>query len=766
MGHLLAKSGGAPLLDHLLDVCWQANQFLQRCQPVWPNGDECNLARILAYASLFHDFGKVHSDFQAALRNQGLSFKNRHEILSLAFLSWLDIPEAEFPWIAASIATHHRGWSDLRDRFATAEPGTDVDRLSRGIPDTDAALLHELASHAEAVFEELGWPTFASYPIKPFAPLRYGGAILRALAQIKCMLGTADPPKPRRPGMKPDRDWKPALSGIHARGWLLSSDHLASFGRQPVTALLRTTNEVNRLFTDFTWKSHQEEIGSHSGSALLIAPTGSGKTEASLLWAARQSESGAHGRVIMLLPYQASLNAMQQRLIARLDPDSVKRPEAWNTTVSLLHGRAARHLYESFLKQDHAPSTAARQAKEQNQLARFFAAPVTLATVFSVIRLLFATRGPERLFVAFHGARIVVDEVHAYAPEITALTLAALGFLQGRLGARVLFMSATVPEHLERILARTLQVERKPAAPPWGAKPRHRVHLLECDSQSSEAEAEIMEAARQGSVLVVVNQVRRAIALWERLRQKLETRLLHSRFHGKDRAVIEQTLKPEPGVVLVATQAVEVSLDLDFDRCFSELAPIEAIAQRFGRCNRRGKQDGPASVAIFTAFPAGRRPELPYGEDHLKSVLHALRGFCARGPRDLTDSDVHQLVHESYPAELKARLENQVAEHTARIRKVFLDDWKPFGLESGEERRRLEDDWEKLFDGNEVLPESLIETALEEESFFGRARFLVPISQQQFHRFKKQIQWREDLSCFTIARLYGTGGLDLHTDAG
>jgi CRISPR-associated endonuclease/helicase Cas3 len=766
MSHLQAKSGdGSPLLNHLCDVCGQASQFLAIYRPEWPPEPEASLHRVLAYASLMHDFGKVHPRFQAALQPNGPRFRNRHEVLSLAFLAWLDLPAAEFRWIAASIATHHRGWHELRDRFMgdTTSEDTDLGKLSTGIPTVDAALLHEILRHAQEIFAYVGWSSFEPYPLLDFVDLDYGASISRAFSQVDCLMQAIKAGgERRRPGAPQSRDWRPILAAIHARGWLLTSDHLASFQVNEIRSAIRARSAVDDMYPDFIWKPHQMAVGEYRGSALLIAPTGSGKTEAALRWAARQAESGTHGRLCILLPYQTSLNAMQKRLIERLDSTSSAHPERWNQTVSLLHGRSARYLYESFLKLDYAPSEAQKSAKDQNELARLFAAPLAVSTVFSVIRLLFATRGPERLMVAFSGARIVVDEIHAYAPEVTALTLAALVFLKRHLGAQVLFMSATVPDHLKRVLASSMGILPVPEQPPWAPNARHRLTLLPFDSQSEDAIRLIIEASRRGSVLVVVNQVRRAIQLWDRLRQDVRSHLLHSRYHFADRAAIESRIQPQSGVVLVATQAVEVSLDLDFDACFSEMAPIESVVQRFGRCNRRGLH-APSPVFVFLKFPEGVRPHLPYSAEHLIAVANVLKEFCQQDETELTDSAVDVLLNRSYPADLKVQLEQQIREKAELLQKLFVDDWKPFGLESSKEREALEEQWASLFDGNEVLPEVLIPDARAQGSWLGAARYLVPIAGRQYRQFANQIDWNEELSCNIIRRPYGAGGLDLHS---
>jgi CRISPR-associated endonuclease/helicase Cas3 len=771
MGHLFAKSAKAgiqtSLLQHSLDVCWQTRQFLSAYQPTWPLESSANFARIMAYASLMHDFGKIHPSFQGALRGER-QFGNRHEILSLAFIEYLEIPENEVSWIAAAIATHHRDWYGLRERYAAISEANDLGRLTSGIPETDVHLLYELLGHAPQIFRELGWPNFAFYKLKPFARVDHAAAITAARELIEKLVSSFEAKQSKsRPGQQVLRNEAAVLGGLHARGWLLSADHLASFRPVELKVALTHPSEVEERYPNTIWRPHQVELRQHSGSALMIAPTGSGKTEAALLWAANQAIEGCRGRICLLLPFQTSLNAMQKRLIDRFTDQHVKDdPEQWNHYVSLIHGRTSRVLYEAFLDRDYSPIAAEVLAKDQNSLARLLAAPIAVSTVFSIVRLLFATKGPERLWATMSGARIVVDEIHAYDPQVTAMTLAVLQFLQSKLGARVLLMSATVPTHLEECLTEMLNIRRVPSAPPYDQRPRHQLSLLAFDCLSEEAFHQIQQAADHGSVLVVVNQIKRAMAVWRRLNDSgRKAQLLHSRFNMADRVRIEQSIvqKPLKGTILVATQAVEVSLDVSFDRCFTELAPIESIMQRFGRCNRYYNAPQPAPVSVFLEFPAGNKSHLPYSDDHLARVREALVAFVDGTSRPLADSDANDLLQNSYPEQMRRDLKQAVKDRIQELQRVFLAPWKPFGLSSNKDKQVLEDQWAQLFDGEEVLPKSLLELA-RSGGRLAATRYLVPIQGQQRRRLNSVTSIDQDLGLAVIERAYSSEiGLDLST---
>jgi len=783
MADIWAKSersgggGGVSLLQHSLDVCGQMWAYFDTYRPEWPLGDDVCVGRILAYAALLHDFGKVHGDFQKMLRPGGARFDNRHEILSLAFCSWLDVPEVERPWLEAAIAFHHKGYQELLGagrRFYLGErfeaPGSPASELARGVGGEQAELLAEVLQYSPFLLERCGWYGLAPYSLRTELCFDFLGAMRGSLERVRRLSGrfqlSALEPGPRR-----KQSWAGVLAAIHTRGWMLNADHVASFGPQALKRGLATKAEVDRALVSRirSFNSHQRNAAVCEGSAILVAPTGSGKTESALRWAANQSEAGGlAGRTYFLLPYQTSMNAMQRRLVTLFAPEVAEEPGRWNSEVALVHGRSLRAIYERLLDRSYAPEEAARMASLQADVARLNVAPICVCSPFQVIRLLFADKGVEGLLATFSEARFVLDEIHAYDMGTTSMALTALQVLLEYLGCRALFMTATLPWHLRKVLGElfgqlpVIPVEEDVV----GRPPRHKLRLLDCGSQSEEAAGLIAERARDGSVLVVLNQVDRARNLFERFsRRGCDARLLHSRFTYLDRARKEQDLDPVMGRILIATQAVEVSLDLDYSYCFSELAPVESLLQRFGRCNRRGRQPEPAEIGVFCRFAADeRRPHLPYEEGHLGAVLSTLQAFLdGRPERELAESEIQSLIDSSYPASMRDGLFRTISEKSSELRSCFIDTFLPFGMADGEVLRNLEEKWEELFDGEEVLPAGLVEVARSESSWVGRARYLVPISRRRFVQYRTagRIWWDKDLLCGVIDAPYSSRvGLD------
>jgi CRISPR-associated endonuclease/helicase Cas3 len=789
MSDLWAKSPDTPgvppitLFRHSVDVTRQMAEYHRLYQPIWPipEGPVC-LPRVLAYAALVHDFGKVHPGFQAALRENGPRFGNRHEVLSLVFLSGLDIPTNERPWIEAAIALHHKNLSRLvgaSQPFYLGEvfgcDGTKPKRLVDGLVPARVELLWELLRHSERIFREAGWTNIDCFEVQPQRAAQPLARMRESLRRLTDLSRRFQADHDDFGGFLSPLPWPLRRAGVTVRGFILSADHLASFRphslRIGLEELGSTRATLAANLPEFqNFNSHQDSAAQQNGNCVLVAPTGAGKTEAALLWAARQAEGGLKGRTYFLLPYQASMNAMQRRLVKDFAPSVLDQPEKWESEVALVHSRSMRAAYERLLDRNYSPSEAQTDARLQGDLARLNVAPIRVCSPFQLVHLLFAPKGVEGLLLALSEARLIFDEIHAYDPQVTAMALTALRFVVQQFGSRVFFMTATLPSHLREALTRLFGVipVLRPGSDVLSQPPRHRLNLLAPDVQvlSKFSIEAIQDAASRGSVLVVVNQVRRARELCKSLNHdRRNVHLLHSRFTHKDRAQKEKEIEPVGGSILVATQAVEVSLDLDYDTCFSELAPLESLLQRFGRCNRRGKRAGPATVNVYRTFPdTGRQPHLPYREDHLQTTRRALEAFVAAGSSGLLREDrIQTLLDSSYPEVLKQEMTSQIETKIEQLNEHFVEPFAPFGMQDEGVTRTLDRQWQELFDGEEVLPVSFRAAALKETSWLGRARYFVPISGRKFHQLWRQqkIRWDDELMCNVVEAAYTQEGLDV-----
>lgn len=748
---------GLSLLQHTVDVLIQMGRFIRLYWRELTSVRDVDLARVLLYGALLHDLGKAHKGFQVRVRG-GQSFGLRHEILSLAFAAFLEVPPTEFPYLVAAVALHHKDWRTLTEGssrsplyFAPSSPTivpAALSELAEGLePEKKRALAH-LVADAGCVIRELTGIDVVPYPLSQVAlgvartpavspatgSILMVEAIHQALLQLYQLLQASERPGGR--GRPAQIDHRFVHVGILTRGLMLSSDHLASASPSPPIEGFQRVDDVLTALQrkpDGLWP-HQRTLSEALGNQILVAPTGAGKTEAALLWAAYQrQQEGTKGRLYFLLPYRASMNAMADRLARDLGKGS----------VSLVHGKSLIKVYEDLLDRGYDPEDAVRVARQQEALARLNTAPIRVCSPYQIIRPFFGQKGYEANLCAVLGAQLVVDEIHAYEPQITAMTLAAIRFLVERFGAKALFMSATLPSHLLEVLRQVFLGLPDPVRPSndWlEGLVRHRVKLVQCSALSQEAVQAIVAASRQGSVLVVVNQVKRAIKLITALRanQAEDVVLLHSRFTARDRADKERMLKPRKGRILVATQAVEVSLDIDYDFGFSELAPLEALLQRFGRVNRHGGRP-PAVICVFESFDEnGDNAFLPYDRDHLAQVLSVLRKHGQDRPDGTwSELDTQTYLDESYPSDLKALLSQELQRRSEEFDRYFVKELRPFGARNADDLKRLSVEWEQLFDGFEVLPESLLPEARQAHSSLDVVQLLVPISGKQFRRLTR-----------------------------
>ena len=732
--------GGQPetLAQHTWYVLSRLAEFIQ-LRPNLPM--QLNVPRLwhlLFWSAFLHDFGKAVAGFQTQLRPDGKGWGHRHEVFSLAFVDWVtdDLSTEEQQWLVASIVSHHRDFEEIQ-RLYPSPNWDDDDPLNPQLASLSEATLDGLwrwlSECGISWRDELGLTNFGiSMPKLQAGHIAIESVQQHSVERIRHWLRVY-----RRLNRElEDRDTPNAVvPGITVRGYIINADHSASAHAGPIplaqfdanTILASCNLSPEGLF------GHQSQAEKVEGSALLIAPTGSGKTEAALLWAARQSSIiGELPRLFYTLPYQASMNAMQGRL-----------EESFPERVGLQHGRSLLALYRLLLEKDYHPKAAARTAKWARNLSRLNYPPVRVFSPYQMLKGMYRLKGYEALLTDYHNAAFIFDEIHAYEVTRLAMTLKTIEYLRVNFNARFFIMSATFPTLIQDWLSEALndptKIEAEPAL--FQEFIRHRLILHDGELLTDSGLANVVNDAKAGkSVLVVCNLVDRAQEAYNRIRDQLNgvnirTELLHGRFNMRDRSAKEKLIRDATGatsnerqpIVLVATQAVEVSLDIDLDTIYTEPAPLEALVQRFGRINRRRKQKGLAPVHVFRQPDDGQKIYDPELVQRTLSILER------EHERPIDESAIGAWLDEIYSGEVEARWREEYKNAADNFDRTCVRTMRPFAADEG-----LEAAFYKAFDGLEVLPASLYDEykTLSDEEPIRAGELLVPISWGRFHALR------------------------------
>ncbi len=686
------------VLSHLADLI--------RLRPNLPQ--ELGVPRLwhrLFWACWLHDLGKSSTGFQEMLRPGGSLWGLRHEVLSLAFLPWLDIPDQEdVLWIASAIASHHKDPDKIepytRDipvlaSMVSSVPDTMLEGIWLWLNECREGWLRALGLHDASI--EVPSLLSMQEALRRFKQV--GARDICAL--LRDYIDWADP-------LTPSYNAAVKTPPIVLRGSILQSDHTASAHTKSLEPLTITKDDL-LLKWRFDLNAHQRALMEQRGSALLVAPTGSGKTEAALLWAARQADAdGKLPRLFYTLPYQASMNAMQDRLKKSFPG------EGETDVVGLQHGRSLLALYRKLMDKGYTTERAARAAKREKNLARLNFHPVKVFSPYQMLKAFYRLKGYEPFLADYYDAVFIFDEIHAYEPARLALILKSVQHLREYYGARFLFMTATFPSLIKVRLYEALG----PDTPQITAEPalfthfqRHRLRLLDGDLAVPESLDRIAEEVARGrSVLVCCNTVSRAQGVYNYLNHHhtisgIEKVLLHGRYNARDRLQKEKLVQDATGsnsqvrrpILLIATQVVEVSLDIDLDTIYTDPAPLEALIQRFGRINRRGKLAGLAPVHVY------RQPD---GGQHVYDPAHVRGTLCVLEKIDgqpIDEASVSQWLDEIYTDDVAEKWDETYEKAAQDFEGACVRTLR--GFDTADDA--LEKRFNCLFDSVEVLPASL-----------------------------------------------------------
>lgn len=379
-----------------------------------------------------------------------------------------------------------------------------------------------------------------------------------------------------------------------------------------------------------------------------MAPTGNGKTEAALLRHSQQDE-----RLIFLLPTQATTNALMRRV--------QKAYSQTGNVAALAHGLASIEDFYTNPVTDYSDTCDGNDSgglyptEFVKSGASRLLAPVCVGTIDQSLMASIPLKWTHLRLLALANSHIVIDEIHTLDHYQSELLIPILEWL-GKTQTRVTFLSATFPSwqrarFIEAYTGRELQAAPSfPSAEDIAKDGQVQGHTLKVPEYTirftfeeppfaSLVDTHIEWARAQRTIYpesrigVICNTVDRAQEVAQALTaQGEQVILLHSRMtaeHRKQNAELLESLigaqGQATGLVVVGTQAIEASLDIDLDVLSTDLCPAPSLIQRAGRVWRRQDSQrahrvpGMKTLTINVVKPS--QPEkfqlLPYSEAEL-----------------------------------------------------------------------------------------------------------------------------------------------------
>lgn len=359
----------------------------------------------------------------------------------------------------------------------------------------------------------------------------------------------------------------------------------------------------------------------HPGLFILEAPMGCGKTEAALSCAELIASKCKKNGLFFGMPTQATANGIFPRVINWAE----KQSEEFYHCVQLQHGNAA--LNETFQKiQKGIPEEESDSGiivhswfcdSKKSCLADF-----VVATVDQLLMLALKRRHIMLLHLGLSEKVVIIDEVHAYDAYMNQYLERALQWL-GAYHTPVILLSATLPSKRRMSLVRAYldlktsdEIFEKNISYPlltWtdGGKimqkalpynaDKKTIHISKCNDKDI---IEIVRSAVSSGecVGIIMNTVSRAQSTTKLIKNEITDNVLlyHAQYIMPDRAAKEEILlerigsdsksEKRQGLVVIGTQVLEQSLDIDFDILITDICPVDLLLQRIGRLHRHTRK--------------------------------------------------------------------------------------------------------------------------------------------------------------------------------
>ncbi len=621
---------GKFLEQHLIEVANESRRILDH-----PALKEREFLRELGFfTGLAHDFGKFTTFFQAHLKKEHVSRRlSQHSMISAFFAAYLvrkHFPDHREAPLLAYLAVHrHHGylripeqtfpreeneWDILRKQWENLQEHREEIRatFSRIYSKADEGFLGYSFEQIEIFVRELRYlfrELLRSLRRKTLHSEELGPETGRLALRIQLLFSaliSADKfaasgiDRPKRENLEPS----------------LVDSYLAN-----KKAGLNPIDQLRSLLQEKVWnRAEKEKI---PGLFTLTAPTGSGKTltafKAALIWRKRLKKIwGTPPRIIYALPFINLIEQVEEvlREVLTFHP----RYERFSGRFLIAHHHLAKVRYQD---EEEKP------LREALMLVEGWESEVIITTFVQVFHTIFGYE--NRMLKKMHnllGSILILDEPQQFPPEYWKALGWIFSLLQQELGVTILIMTATQPRLMEKIKTVELSPENYIFLFFKKIKRIKAEEVLENDNLFEL----IKKGVSQGkSQLIVVNTIRTSLEMWEKIREQfsdvrrwyLSTNIVP--FHRRKRIKeIHDALGDGPFLV-VSTQVIEAGVDLDFDRVFREISPLDSFVQAAGRCNREGKQDR-GEVFRFSLKESLLRGSYVYGRVALEVVREVWKG--------------------------------------------------------------------------------------------------------------------------------------------
>lgn len=397
------------------------------------------------------------------------------------------------------------------------------------------------------------------------------------------------------------------FSGI--RGLLQLADHRASAKEDG--DFVPNSSLFGYNFPHAEKRGVQKLIEQHWEDDLLLvrAPTGAGKTDASLLWASLQIENKRAERLIIAMPTRFTSNALAINVAESLSDTGLYHSSAW---FARFQGKIDNGLIKK------------RQADKTHEFARLLQTPITVCTIDHLLMALTLTREDHHL-ISFNMANacLVIDEADFYDDFTQANILVLLEILK-YWKVPILLMSASLPESVlssyQKIGYPINQIIEDTSD---NVRDRFEIKKIEDYSELSEIEELLELCIEKGNAIIYANTVDRAVLFYNWFENHGENPILyHSRFTEPDKKDKEQELIEALGKdawnngtakgIAIMTQIGEMSINISSDLMISELCPIDRLTQRAGRLCRFDKSKV-GDLYVLIPLKEGSLYPAPYG---------------------------------------------------------------------------------------------------------------------------------------------------------